>query len=66
MISDKDFQKEVAEAMKMFTALEIAEYVDVSVPTVRRWADGRNSPHPTMRQLVVDDLQRMRKGLCKL
>lgn len=36
----------------------IAEYADVSIPTVRRWISGRNVPHEYMRSGVIETIKR--------
>jgi DNA-binding transcriptional regulator YiaG len=35
---------------------ELADLLHVSFPTVERWMEGRNCPHPSMRFLVVSAL----------
>lgn len=36
---------------------DVAELLDVSIPTVKRWIEGVNFPHPAMFKCVYDALK---------
>ncbi len=36
---------------------QLAEELDVSIPTIRRWQNGETSPHPAMAELVIARLK---------
>lgn len=38
---------------------KLAHEADVSVPTVRRWANGTNAPYRTLRPLVIQAMVRL-------
>lgn len=44
-------------------ARELARAFDVSLPTIRRWADGTNFPHRFMCPSIIEYLRRISDGL---
>ena len=58
-MSDSEFTRVVQEANKLVPnfADSFAVYFGVSMPTVRRWVDGRNMPHEYMRAQVVKSIE---------
>jgi hypothetical protein len=53
----KDFSKLVKEALKSFSITTITRLFDVSKPTVQRWANGINYPHPVMMGVAEKSLK---------
>ena len=48
-MDDKEFKALIKRAIKIKSVWFIAAYLQVSCPTVRRWAEGTSAPHPLMR-----------------
>jgi len=61
---DDDFQSSVAFAIDKagLSMGDIADTIRVSLPTVRRWKEGRNLPHPVIRPVTVKTLAQMLAG----
>lgn len=38
---------------------QLAEELDVSIPTIKRWANGENLPHPIIAQPLVEKLKKL-------
>ena len=55
--------KELSEAIKNtgLTDKEIAKLMRISVPTVYRWRNGINNPHPFVLKGILERLKRMSK-----
>ncbi len=55
-----EFCKLLAEFMENNPdgARTLSNNIDVSIPTVRRWVSGKNFPHPSMCQPVIDFLRK--------
>lgn len=56
--------KEISEAEfreRLLTLIDkaVAVQLGVSYPTVQRWREGKTAPHPGMRALILDDLERL-------
>ena len=49
-MSDDEFVKKVIELVKLFSADVIVEEMRVSRSTLTRWVQGRNLPHPAVRE----------------
>lgn len=59
-VSSLEFQKAISvfiDAKSNHTAI-LSGMVSVSMPTVRRWKDGVTAAYPTMRPLVIDQIQK--------
>lgn len=55
---DQDFQKSIdfiADAVGI-PLNEIADYVGVSIPSVKRWKEGKNLPNSIMRNATLEQL----------
>ncbi len=50
------FSKDLAQAMKAASVdeQEIAELVDVPIPTVKRWLAGKTWPHPAIAEGILE------------
>lgn len=44
-------------ARKGLSVDDVAHRIGCSKPTVQRWIDGRNQPHPAMWKWVIKDLR---------
>lgn len=51
-MTDLEFQQLVAEAVSAVGEETIARRFTLSLPGVRRWATGKTSPHPAMRERI--------------
>lgn len=45
-------------ARRSLSTMDVAERLDVSRPTVQRWVDGVNQPHPAMWKHVFSALRK--------
>ncbi len=52
--NDKDFQEIIVAALDIgfVTERDLARGAGASLATIRRWKEGKNSPHPIMRPYV--------------
>lgn len=52
--SDKDFQEIIVAALDIgfVTERDLARGAGASLMTIRRWKEGKNSPHPMMRPYI--------------
>jgi len=46
------FARLIQEALKKWNERELAEKLDVSLPTIRRWSTGASHPHPRIQSLI--------------
>lgn len=53
-MTDEQFHRLVLEALEHVSARTIAAATGASVPSVERWAAGKNFPHPAVRQRFAD------------
>jgi len=56
-ISDEQFRTMIETALKHMSVSDIANGLSVSLPTITRWASGRSSPHPVMREPIKKFLE---------
>lgn len=56
------FVRDGMDSLKL-DAYEVAEALDISVPTVKRWKSGTNLPHPFMRKFVIEYIEKRRTEL---
>jgi len=57
-VSDTEFCLSILAAIAVLGSIEAVSIAcDVSLPTVRRWAEGRNTPHQLMRPGLISALK---------
>lgn len=52
-------EEEFRERLLVLVDKAIAVQLGVSYPTVQRWREGKTAPHPGMRAIILDDLERL-------
>lgn len=60
-LSDRDvFVSLIADLLSAggVTKRDLASKYQVAVSTVAKWSEGRNLPHPHVRQRIIEDLKR--------
>lgn len=57
-MSNKDFQNLILKALETSNALELAEKLKTSVPTIKRWASGETVPHTLIKESVSKTLEK--------
>lgn len=65
-IDDNEFKKMLLVRLHKFTDAEVARVIEISKPTVARWREGKNIPHPAVRSLLIrilDELGNDQKGI---
>lgn len=64
---DRKFHDAVSQGVALLQLMDkdIAHEFGVSRPTVTRWRNGANAPHPVMRKHVYDLLERRARALLK-
>ena len=50
---EEHFRRQMDFYVKAFSVRTVAEALEVSLPTVQRWVEGRNFPHPYMRPGIL-------------
>lgn len=55
--NDRQFMHLVICSMQELnlTDKDVAEMIGVSIPTVERWKNGKNAPHPAMRPVIYKE-----------
>ena len=54
--NDVGFQKIIFAVLdgKFYTVRDLAHAFGTSLPTIKRWRDGENAPHPALRRAVLN------------
>ncbi|MDO8504224.1 MAG: hypothetical protein Q7S36_00015 [Candidatus Liptonbacteria bacterium] len=52
-ISDREFVDALNICLKHYSVGDVANSLNFSIPTVRRWSQGKNLPYKTMRPSVL-------------
>ena len=63
-MTDEEFRAAFCDAVHRLAMgeQEVADALYVSAPTVRRWLDGTNLPHPALRGHILTELSDLRVG----